>query len=206
MWKRTYSHRQQTKHKINYYLWLTKLVIPFKKKKKKKSSNGKMSTLQNNTKRLIFRIYLKMKRKNTWKLPSWKAFWQHTAKNQAFLPLDPTTQLLGSCFMEIASCTRMCTTALFVELKTGGSLNGPKNTPDVYIWTFYHLGKGHVTWKQLTIAFTHVKYAYEKSRSRPFYPCFWDSISKHVDLITEREGKGASFVWHPLGDVKFRSY
>lgn len=73
--------------------------------------------------------------------------------------------------------------------------------PDVYIWTFYHLGKGHVMWKQQTIAFTHVKYAYEKSRSRPFYSCFWDSISKHIDLITaalerEREKEPVLFDIH----------
>ena len=84
-----------------------------------------------------------------------------------------------------------------------------RNMPDVYIWTFCYLGKGHVMWKQQTMAFTHVKCAYEKARSRPLYSCFWDSISRHMDLITAalgREGRAATFVWHPLGDVQLRSY
>lgn len=206
MWKRTYSHRQQTKHKINYYLWLTKLVTPFKKKKIQWWQNRYS---QNNTKRLIFRIYLKMKRKNTWKLPSWKAFWQHTAKNQVFLPLDPTTQLAGIYFMEIAACTRMCITTLFVELKNWRKPKWSKETCLMSIYEHCHLGKGHVMWKQQTMAFTHVKRAYEKARSRPLYSCFWDSISRHMDLITAalgREGRAATFVWHPLGDVQLRSY
>lgn len=137
MWKRTYSHRQQTKHKINYYLWLTKLVTPFKKKKIQWCQNRYS---QNNTKRLIFRIYLKMKRKNTWKLPSWKVFWQHTAKNQVFLPLDPTTQLAGIYFMEIATCTRMCITTLFVELK---NWRKPKWSKETCLMSIY---EHSVTW------------------------------------------------------------
>lgn len=55
-----------------------------------------------------------------------------------------TTQLAGIYFMEIAACTRMCITTLFVELKNWRKPKWSKETCLMSIYEHCHLGKGHV--------------------------------------------------------------
>lgn len=159
MWKRTYSHRRQTKHNINYYLWLTKLVTPFKNKNKNKKlqwwQNGYS---QNNTERLIFRIYLEMKRKNTWKLPSWKALCNIQQKIRCFTTrqvglLNPTCRKL---FCGNSHMPRMCTTTLLVELKN---------------WRKPKWSKEHAWCLHMNILPLGERTCYAKATNYSIYPC-----------------------------------
>lgn len=177
MWKRTYSHRQQTKHNINYYLWLTKLVTPFKNKTKtKNSSDGKMGTLKTILKDWSLEFTWKWKERTHENCPPGK----HSAtysKKSGVLPLDKLgcwTQLVGSYFVEIATCTRMCTTTLLVELKN---------------WRKPKWSKEHAWCLHMNILPLGERTCYVKATNYSIYPCevcIWKEQEQTILLLLLR--------------------